>query len=90
MTKQVVLVEGLRGQYVPQSFARSYAKDWILDPDDVDILLEGPGHEEYWDAWVRVERDAFRVDSKRQRWELLHDEDLFAVCHSEDLKEFLQ
>jgi hypothetical protein len=55
--KQAVLfASDARGIYIPQHFAESHNKDmWEpIDSDDLAILLYGPEHESYWDAWVDV------------------------------------
>jgi hypothetical protein len=52
--KQAVLfASDARGIYIPQHFAESYDKDmWEpIDADDLVILLHGPEHDQYWDAW---------------------------------------
>jgi hypothetical protein len=48
------------GIYIPQHFAHSYDRDmWNpIDADDLAILLHGPEHESYWDAWQDVLDDA--------------------------------
>jgi hypothetical protein len=55
--KQAVLfASDSRGIYIPQHFAESYDRDtWNpIDADDLAILLHGPEHESYWDAWCDV------------------------------------
>jgi len=51
------------GIFIPQHFAESYNKEqWKdVDPKDIEILLTGPDHENYWDAWESVINDAETV-----------------------------
>ena len=69
-------VDGSRGIYVPKFFAENYP-DW-LDDDEKDILLSGPEHEEYWDAWDGV------LYSERDEKSLLTGEsgDVFIISNS--------
>jgi hypothetical protein len=73
------LIDGLWGIYVPQRFADDYTPaEWNYSADDAAILLAGPDHESYWEAWDDVTRDAYHLDKKGRRWTLSQDGDLFA------------
>ena len=75
-----ILVDGVHGIYVPQSFAERYADSWEnIMPEDIATLLEGPDHAEYWEAWDSVLDMAQRMDGD-YRYTLHQDGDLFAVC----------
>lgn len=79
-TVHEVLIDSHHGIYVPQIFAERYdANEYHLygiDPEDIDILLEGPDHEDYWEAWNNVLNDAFSEDGRKY----LHQEgDLFLI-----------
>jgi hypothetical protein len=55
--KQAVLFSSdARGIYIPQHFGEYHDRDlWNpIDSDDLAILLHGPEHESYWDAWCDV------------------------------------
>lgn len=49
-----LLIDGNRGVYVPQQFAKCFPGA-IQDAETLQILLAGPEHEQYWDAWQDVE-----------------------------------
>lgn len=75
-----VLVDGLFGIYIPKRFAALYGP--ILEgveEDNLEILMEGPDHPEYWEVWESVLRDAVIVDRNGQRYKIEQDGDLFAV-----------
>lgn len=46
------VVDGSSGQYVPQVFAERFP-EW-MDDEEREILLAGPDHPEYWEAWDSV------------------------------------
>lgn len=48
-----VLVDGSFGIHVPQRFAKLYP-ELMNNEEDHRILLSGPEHEEYWEAWDAV------------------------------------
>jgi hypothetical protein len=55
--KQAVLfASDAMGIYIPQHFAESHnSEQWNpINPHDLAILLHGPDHEYYWDAWCDV------------------------------------
>lgn len=75
-----LLVDGSHGIYVPRAFATNFnMSDWGVDVDTVTILLAGPDHADYWEAWSDVEgRTEATFDGKR--WVLEQDGDLWARC----------
>jgi hypothetical protein len=78
----VLLVDGLHGVYVPQQFARKHAAEsprWVgFEEEDLQILLNGPDTEGYWEAWEMVEANARYVDKDGRIWRLWQESDLFA------------
>ena len=81
-----LLLSDDRGVYIPRDFAEIVraGMSWEgYDAKDIDILLEGPDAEHYWDAWDAVSGNIRFVDSKGNRWHLWQDGDLW-IC-SEDL-----
>jgi hypothetical protein len=48
--KPFILLDGLRGIYVPQKFAQLEGISGI-PAEDLAILRAGPDHESYWEAW---------------------------------------
>lgn len=46
-----LLLDGLRGIYLPQKFAEIYGKEWGVSPEDMEVLLNGPDHQDYHAVW---------------------------------------
>lgn len=67
------------GVYIPQHFAESIDTECLsgVTSDDMAILLAGPDHEHYWDAWHDVECNAVLTDSDGIEWVLYQDGDLW-------------
>lgn len=53
--KPFILLDGLRGIYVPQRFAQLEGVGGI-SAEDLAILRAGPDHEAYWEAWEEALR----------------------------------
>ena len=75
----ILLIDGSAGIYVPQVFAHADFDPVGVDPEDMDILKEGPYHEYYWEAWDNVLRDAVVVDPNGNRFTLEQEGDLWAI-----------
>lgn len=73
------LLDGNRGIYLPQCFAENFAEVWGIDAENKAILLAGPDHAEYWDAWDEVLNTTAEWDGAT--WSLMQDADLFAVVY---------
>ena len=77
------LLDGNRGMYVPQGFAECYDREvWHYSEDDAKILLSGPDHEYYWEAWEAVLNEAYLTDEDGHTWTIYQDCDLF-VCRED-------
>jgi hypothetical protein len=84
------------GQYIPKAFAELYDENRHLwsgaSDEDIKILLEGPPHIEYWDAWQDVTSRVYLIDSEGNKWTLWQDGDLWVICdklmHDEQYEEF--
>lgn len=69
------------GVYIPQNFAEKVKREFVKGITDADyeILMAGPDHELYWDAWDTVLTNArikLKVNHRYDR--VLHqDGDLF-------------
>lgn len=52
----LVVVNDSHGIYAPQVFCEKFSfHDFEgVDKEDWDIVLEGPEHEHYWDAWDNI------------------------------------
>ena len=78
--KQFVLIDGNKGIYIPRVFAQRYGQYCVkgLNEEDLEILLAGPDHMEYFEVWDDVVYQVqFLFDGKL--CELSEDGDLFAV-----------
>ncbi len=79
-----LLVDGCRGVYAPQAFARGYGEAWGVSPEDMAVLLKGPDHEDYWETWEGVWMNA-TLNRDGRTWHLHCDYgDIFAVIHRDD------
>jgi hypothetical protein len=75
-----LLLDARIGVFIPQDFIKMYGDTWSgIEDDDKKILLEGPDREDYWDVWLKVEKDAFLMKGQ-YKYTLHHDGDLFAIC----------
>ena len=83
--KTTVMINSQFGIYIPQMFAKSYLEDqrWIeADPDEIEILGDGPDHPQYWEAWEHVLDQAKYMDKDGVEWKLWLEGDLF--CYTGD------
>lgn len=83
-----LLIDGHHGIYIPQMFAWMYWSyvdpESLSDSDELrEILLAGPDHEYYWEAWEEVVSNV-RLIADGCVW-ILYQEfgDLFAVPEDE-------
>jgi hypothetical protein len=69
------------GIYIPQYFAESIQREYLggVSDEDMQILLDGPESEYYWDAWDMVLNNAVLTDKSGKRWTLWQDGDLWIV-----------
>lgn len=78
------------GQYIPQEFAQRYADQCDnVQQDDIAILLEGPAHPDYWDAWDTVEQTAILRGIDGTRYTLFQNMNLYAIKEGEELPDYL-
>lgn len=78
------------GQYIPWEFARRYAGQCDnVQQDDIDILLAGPEHPDYWDAWDDVVQIAQLRGIDGTRYYLYQDSNLYAIREGTDLPDYL-
>lgn len=78
-----VLIDAQYGVYIPQMFSKIYLEDarWVgADETEINILLVGPNHPLYWDAWSQVNDSARYYDKDGCEWQLWLDGDL--VCYT--------
>lgn len=83
-----LLIDGASGIYIPPRWANGCAdvEGWRgFALTDVEILKDGPEHEEYWDAWDNIVRDAEWIDPKTgHAWKLEQDGDCWAVRYASE------
>lgn len=75
-------IDSALGIYVPKQFAIQTLRHCIsgVCQNDLDILKEGPDHEEYWESWETVLHSAILQEpGSSVKWTLYHDGDLFLV-----------
>ena len=80
MENMFCLIDGNRGIYIPQQFARKWGDSVQsgMDEEQKTILLAGPQHSQYWDVWEEIVNEVvFLFDG--QKCSLYEDGDLFAV-----------
>lgn len=94
MTKKsqtvVCLIDGQYGIHIPKLFARDhYPHLWGIQQEDVDILLAGSQHENYWDVWNHVLETALRPDDvdDTHSWTLYQNGDLLAIRDDYEFEE---
>lgn len=85
-----VLVNSSYGQYLPQRFAELVWKGWPealkavqaqCPKDTLSILLEGPGHAEYCEAFTEIEPVTIQMNigSGLRSYGIHCDQDLFLI-----------
>ena len=69
------------GIYIPQYFAESIKPECLsgVSGEDLQILLDGPDHEHYWESWDVVCNNATLTDSNGVTFYLWQDGDLWLV-----------
>lgn len=80
MENMFCLIDGNRGIYIPRVFAQRWGNACVkgLNQDDLNILLAGPDHLEYFEVWDEcVNQIEFLFDG--QLCTLFEDNDLWAV-----------
>lgn len=80
LTEPVCIVDGAHGVYVPQVWAQRYGEQVVesanVSAEDYAIILSGPDHTDYWEAWEAVLNDYnHKVDGVSHY--LTQDSDLF-------------
>ena len=77
----ILFASDRHGIYIPQYFAESVNRDLLsgVSDSDMDILIIGPDHDEYWDAWDDVTQSAILTDSNGVTYCLYQDGDLWLV-----------
>lgn len=77
-----LLLDGNRGRYIPRNFVEEFdlSKWYGIGDWELGVLEAGPDHEDYWEAWNKLERTAYHVDEQNNTWNLHLDGDLFLIC----------
>lgn len=80
MEKMFCLIDGNRGIYIPQQFAKIWGNSvqFGMNEEQKTVLLAGPQTSDYWDVWEEVVNEVeFLFDG--QLCTLFEEQDLFAV-----------
>lgn len=81
---RVCILDGSRGVYVPQAFAKGFDMTaWHVREPDATALIQGDPSDDgeaYWGSWQSVLDTAHLTDEKGRTWRLEQDGDLFAYC----------
>lgn len=73
-----LLIDEAKGIHIPQHFYENFdLASWGLNSADYTELSD-PYHENYWDAWDEVLRNAKFVDPEGKAWYLEQDGDLWS------------
>lgn|ERR1044072_2786303 len=80
LSKARLLITDSVGVYLPQRFAESIQHNAVKGVSDEDwkVLLSGPTHEHYWDAWADV-CDNASIEEDGVLYHLHQDGDLWLV-----------
>jgi len=84
-----LILSDARGVYIPRDFitdkyngiAVDHCKAWGITQEDAEILASGPDHEYYWETWDDVLSNAHYVDEEGNKYFLIQDGDLWALCY---------
>ena len=80
----VFLMSDFWGQYMPKEFVEGYEFKGASD-SDINIILEGPEHELYWEAWDNICDSAYMmIDGVKHT--LFHSGDLYAIPDGYDFE----
>ena len=81
MTGVSLLLSDTRGIYIPRDFVECFDLDqWHINSKYVH-WLSSPADELYFDCWDIVLCNAYLIDENGNKWQLLQDGDLWAVCY---------
>ena len=83
MSGMELILSDRRGVYIPRDFAEIVRAGtcWSgYNDKDIEILLQGPDHEWYWEAWDSVLMSTRFTDSRDRTWHLSQDGDLWVFC----------
>lgn len=80
MENMFFLIDANKGIYIPKVFVQRWGNTCVkgITQTDIDILMAGPDHHQYFDVWDEVAHQIeFLFDG--QLHTLYEDQDLFAV-----------
>jgi len=77
----ILFASDRHGIYIPQYFAESVDRSKLsgVSEDDMEILMAGPEHDHYWDAWQDVTDSAILTDSTGETFYMYQDGDLWLI-----------
>ncbi len=77
----ILIISDAHGIYIPLVWAQRYGSAAVekanVKQEDVDILLQGPDHEWYWEAWDSVLNDFDHTDEYGNQWFLYQEGDVW-------------
>lgn len=80
-----LLLDGNRGIYIPQTFAKTIDLTKVIPYEgmdyDIQTCLDGPDNDEYWEAWDNVIDELKFTDGST----LYQDGDLWAIADGETI-----
>jgi hypothetical protein len=81
LSKATLFADNARGVFIPQYFAECVQREYVtgVSKEDYDVLLAGPDHEHYWEAWADVVDNATINDPVMGPCYLYEDGDLWVV-----------
>ena len=92
MDKVILFADSNRGQFIPQHFVRALSwphfkvldrgciqNDSVMFEHYCEVVLEGPDHDEYWDAWHELEQYRYEYKPTGQVYILHLDGDLWMI-----------
>lgn len=76
-----LLVHSECGVYGPRDFADYFGSLFDIVDEDMEILSQGPDHEEYLETWDHVIDNCEHVDDDGNEWKVYENEgDIWAIC----------
>lgn len=86
-----LLFDGLWGVYIPQRFAQEIDRSRVrgVSQSDYEILEAGPDHDDYWDVWDHVVREAVLTLADGTDVVLDEDGDVFYRARGAEYCEYL-
>lgn len=83
----ILMLDESRGTHIPKKFTENFTiggdDGWQGITDEQVEILSDPHHDDYWEVWEEVLRDATYTPECGKVYNLYQDGSLFAVCYAE-------